>query len=164
MKRLIGVLFYLALASVQNAQAQAPCSMRLSPATLDFGVYSADPWRAPLSFGLRRVQLQVQCTEPQGLRLLYNAPSIDGLRYRFGSGSLQLRVLSAQVDGQASRWSTEAAAADSMPSWRPGQRLQLARQGRHLQLELELEPTLDPHATKVRDISLFEASGQFQLE
>ena len=164
MKRLINLLIGLVLSGVQIANAQAPCSMQLSHPSLDFGAYSADPWRAPLSFGLRRVQLQVHCAEPQSLRLHFDAPAVDGHRYRFGTGSLQVRVLSAQVDGQASRWSSEPNGADALPSWRPGQPLQLALPGRHLRLELEIEPTLDVHAAKVRDISLIQASGRFQLK
>ena len=164
MNRLISLLIGLVLSGVQIANAQAPCSMQLSHPALDFGAYSADPWRAPLTFGPRRVQLQVQCAEPQSLRLHFDAPSVDGQRYRFGAGSLQVQVLSAQVDGQASRWSSGPDGADTLPSWRPGQPLQLVLPGRHLHLELEIEPTLDGHAAKVRDISLLRASGRFRLE
>jgi hypothetical protein len=154
--------------------AQADCTMQLNPMVLDFGSQTRDGLQASnggaaLSFGSRRMHLNVQCSEPQPMGLRFEAPAVDAQHYRFGPGILQMRLLSARLDGQTVNWFRESDGAQNVALLRPGDRIRPRLDGQplagqHWRLELDIETLLSPQATRVRDITPYQASGRFQLD
>ncbi|MEB0043841.1 MULTISPECIES: hypothetical protein [unclassified Pseudomonas] len=164
----------LLLIGASEAHGQTECSLQLSPSTLDYGNYTRDRLQASrtgtdLSFGPRRVHLQVRCPHPQSMAVRFDAPAADLQRYRFGPGTLHLRLMSAQLDGRKVSWLSDTEGAPGETRLRPGERIRPwveghILQGQHWQLELEVDADLDHSSARVSDISLFQASGRFQLD
>ena len=90
------------------AQDQA-CEVRVSPPAFDFGLtdrgalLQQSAGANELSFGSRRVQVQVICEQASPLTLRFDAPGADAERYRFGIGTLRLKVMAVRVDGVATQ-------------------------------------------------------------
>lgn len=154
--------------------AQADCTMQLNPMVLDYGSHTRDGLQASntgsaLSFGIRRIYLNVQCSEPQPMTLRFEAPAVDAQHYRFGPGIMQLRLVAARLDGQAVNWLRESDGAHNVALLRPGDRIRPRLDGQplagqHWRLELDIETLVPPQATRVRDITPFQAWGRFQLD
>lgn len=174
MKGLVCFFLLASLWGVLPAYAQRECSMQLSPAALDYGLrsrggFQASSAGAELSFGPRRVNVQVQCNESQTIGLRFDAPAADAQHYRFGPGALQVKVVSVQLDGQAVNWLSELDGAHNAALLRPGDRIRpwvngKTPLGQRLQLELEIEPRINQQSARVRDVSVFQSSGRFLLE
>lgn len=158
------------------AHAAQSCTLRLSSALLDFGSThravllerSSDSTTA--SFGTRRTQLKVQCDAPQPMKLRLDASVADAQHYRFGTGTLQVRILAAWLDGVVVEWSREGEEGGLNPQMlRPGDRIMPWRNGavalgRQLDLELEVEARVGREATRVRDSTRFESQGNFSVD
>lgn len=169
-----GVLCAVALCYGPAAQVQAKCSLQLSSPQVVFEPGPRSTLRpgsagGDLSFGVRRVWLNAQCRQSQPMSLRFEAPAANAQAYRFGVGRLQVRVRAARVDGRLIEgWrGADAAARDNV--LRPGDRVRpwhngQALAGRHLQLELEVEPLVPRQAANVRDITRFATVGRFELE
>jgi hypothetical protein len=172
--RVAGVVWLCLLTHMAWAQARSDCSVRLGPAVVDFGrttrgqLLAQSPPGDPLSFGLRRAQANVQCEQPGPLRLTLVAPAANAGQYRFGAGTLSVRVLTVRVDGKAVDWISDgqAPAADAR-TLQPGASLipavaGMGVEGRSLEVELELEAHVTSAATRVSDLTRFETRLSFR--
>ncbi|MGZ7456106.1 hypothetical protein ACXPVS_04575 [Pseudomonas sp. Ma2-10] len=166
----LGVLLSLLFVPVQAAEH---CTAVLSPALLDFGsatrgaLLEHSTGSASASFGSRRTSLQVQCAEAMPMTLMLEAPAANARLYRFSEGTLQVRILGAQLDGLTVDWVRKGEEGTPNPdTLRPDDRMMPWRNGtvaagRRLVLELELEARVSQEATKVRDVTRFETRGSF---
>ncbi|WP_426233720.1 hypothetical protein [Pseudomonas sp. TWP3-2] len=167
-----GILLCLPM-FMEQAQANPDCTIRLGPATIDFGSTTRGQLLAQstsanvLSFGLRRAQVTVQCERPGPLRMELVGPAADAAQYRFGAGTLRVRVLALRMDGKPVQWLSEGEGLDS-DVLRPGSRLTpalagTAIEGQSLEVELELEARIPTVASRVSDLTRFEADLGFRL-
>jgi hypothetical protein len=108
-------------------RAEPPCRSTLDKSSVDFGAHiQGDLSNASAQ---RRVVLHVQCDRAVPLAIAFVAPAgPEG--YRFGDGSLHLRVVAARVDGESVLLAREGGTdmAESRPL-RPGDRLTPMRAG-----------------------------------
>ena len=168
---LLGLLTFMA-----EAQARSDCSIRLGPSAVDFGNTTRGQLLAQsrrgesLSFGSRRAQANVQCEQAGPLRLAVVGPAAEADQYRFGAGSLTVRVLAVRVDGKPVQWISEGQEpATDVRVLRPGGQLipavaGVAVEGRSLEVELELEGHVASAATRVSDLTRFETSLTVRLQ
>ncbi|MFJ4546808.1 hypothetical protein ACIP1X_24815 [Pseudomonas sp. NPDC088885] len=147
------------------AQGQA-CEVRVSPPAFDFGLtdrgalLQQSAGANELSFGSRRVQVQVVCEQASPLTLRFDAPGADAERYRFGIGTLRLKVMAVRVDGVA----TQKAAGES-DVLRPGERLlPLLASGKRMDVEFEVEGQISNEASRVADLTRLDGEGVFRLD
>lgn len=174
--RRIGLLMLGLLSAAQVAQADPACAVRLGQSTIDFGAASRGALLErpvggdELSFGSRRVQVNVQCEQVAPLRLEFVAPVADAERYRFGAGTLQLRVVAVRVDGKPVQWGHEGhsglIASDRL---RPGEGLVPLHagdrlSGQRMEVEFELEARIRSAATRVSDQTRLESHASFRLQ
>lgn len=169
-----GVFSAVVLCCALVTQVQADCILQLSSPQVVFEPGPRSALRpgsdgSDLSFGVRRLWLNAQCQQVQPMSLRFEASAANVQAYRFGVGTLQVRIRSARVDGRAIEgWH----GADGPPRdnvLRPGDRVRpwhngQALGGRHLQLELEVEAVVPRQAANVRDVTRFETFGRFELE
>lgn len=159
------------LAFMEGVEANPDCTVRLGPAAIDFGTTTRGQLLAQsvqgesLSFGLRRAQATVQCSRPGSLRLELIGSAADAGHYRFGAGTLKVRVLNVRVDGRMTQWLIEGPDADVL---RPGSRLipalaGLGIEGQGMEIELELDARVPSAASRVSDLTRFEADLGFRL-
>lgn len=141
------------------------CEVRVSPPAFDFGVtdrgvlLQQGMTAGELSFGSRRVQVQVVCDQTLPLALRFAAPGADAERYRFGIGALRLKVMSVRVDGAVTQ---RAGGHDVL---RPGERLlPLLASGRRLDVEFEVEGQISNAASRVADLTRLDGEGVFRLD
>lgn len=165
------VLITLASLASTSVMASEACRMTLSPSTVDYGVSTraellARPSGNDGSFGVRTVQLRIQCPAARAIRWSFAAPSSDALHYRWAPGRLQIRIAAARLDGAPVQWQRDEGEAgllqpgDRITAWRSGS---LAA-GRHLEVELEIEARVSDASSRVADLQRFEGLGTFQLE
>ncbi|AXJ07705.1 hypothetical protein CFN16_27285 [Pseudomonas fluorescens] len=159
------------LTFMDGVAANPDCTVRLGPAAIDFGTTTRGQLLAQsvqgesLSFGLRRAQATVQCSRPGPLRLELTGPVADAGHYRFGAGTLGVRVLSVRVDGRPTQWLIEGADADVL---RPGSRLipalaGIGIEGQGMEIELELDVRVPSEASRVSDLTRLETNLGFRL-
>jgi hypothetical protein len=159
-----------------SAAARDDCVLNLSPGQVAFGAstrgallaQAPEGDRVP-SFGRRTVQLRIQCPAPQPIRWRFIAPAADPQRYRWGDGTLQLRIVSARLDGTVVQWVTDNGEPLTADLLRPGERRVPWRAGAmasgvHLEVELEVEARVSDAASRVSDLTRFEGGGRFQLD
>ncbi|MGF6556708.1 hypothetical protein ABIA48_003088 [Pseudomonas sp. S30_BP2TU TE3576] len=169
------VMLLLLWAFVRPAFAEDDCTMRLSPAMLDYGsltrarLLDLPDTGGALSFGLRRIRLQIQCPEERPMGLRFNAPAADAQGFRFGSGTVQLRLVSSRLDGRSVDWVRDVEQGRSTDRMWPGVRVRPRHNGKilsgeHLEVELELDARIDRQAARVSDMTLFQLAGSFQLD
>ncbi|VVQ03827.1 hypothetical protein PS925_02575 [Pseudomonas fluorescens] len=146
------------------AQNQA-CEVRVSPPAFDFGLtdrgalLQQSAGANELSFGSRRVQVQVVCDQASPLTLRFDAPGADAERYRFGIGTLRLKVMAMRVDGVVTQ------RAGEYDVLRPGERLlPLLASGRRLDIEFEVEGQISNEASRVADLTRLDGEGVFRLD
>ena len=146
------------------AQGQA-CEVRVSPPAFDFGLtdrgalLQQSAGANELSFGSRRVQVQVVCDQASPLTLRFDAPGADAERYRFGIGTLRLRVMAVRVDGVVTQ------RAGEYDVLRPGERLlPLLASGKRLEVEFEVEGQIKNEASRVADLTRLDGEGLFRLD
>lgn len=159
----------------EPVEANPDCTVRTGPAVIDFGNTTRGQLLAqsvqgePLSFGLRRAQATVQCSRSGPLRLELVGSAADAGLYRFGAGTLKVRVLSVRVDGKPVQWLNEGLGegpeADVL---RPGSRLIPALagvgiEGQGMEVELELDARVPSAASRVSDLTRFETDLGFRL-
>ncbi|MBC3205928.1 hypothetical protein HU755_03960 [Pseudomonas sp. SWRI111] len=157
------------------APAHAECTVRLGPAAIDFGSTTRGQLLAqsvhsdPLSFGLRRAQAHVQCERSRLMRLELVGAAADAGHYRFGAGTLQVRVLAVRLDGKAVQWLSEGQGEEpDARVWRPGVRLVPAIadagvEGQRMEIELEFEAGVASADTRVSDLTRFDSELKFVL-
>ena len=160
------------------AQQAVDCQVQLSPPLLDYGSNSRGSLldhvgQAEAVLPPRTATLTVQCPRRASVAVSYQGQALDLDRYRFGAGSLQLRVLSAQVDGAASLLVVEGAGAvaDAQPvlavrpgeSFGPGDSAGRAV-GTHFSFEIEAQPRLPATATQVAEVTQLESIGRFEVK
>lgn len=163
------------LTSTARLEANPDCTVRFGPTVIDFGTRTRGQLLAQsnqgelLSFGLRRAQATVQCSRPGPLRLELVGPAADAGLYRFGAGTLKVRVLNVRVDGKATQWLSEGQGdgpeADVL---RPGSRLipvlaGVGIEGQGMEVELELDARVPSAASRVSDLTRFETDLGFRL-
>lgn len=104
------------------------------------------------------------------MTLRLDAPVADAQHYRFGAGTLQVRILSARLDGVIVQWLREGEEGAPNPQvLRPGDRIVpwrngAAALGRQLDMDLELEARVSREVTRVRDSTRFESQGNFSVD
>lgn len=163
------------LTFMDGVEASPDCTVRLGPNAIDFGTTTRGQLLAQsvqgesLSFGLRRAQATVQCSRPGPLRLELIGPVAGPGHYRFGAGTLRVRVLNVRVDGRPTQWLIEGRGegpdADVL---RPGSRLIPALvgvgiEGQGMDVELELDARVPSATSRVSDLTRFEADLGFRL-
>lgn len=168
----------LVLLNLMSAPAQAGehCSLNLTPGVLDFGVSNraallaqAHGTAAAGSFGVRLVFLRIHCTQSTPMSWRFVAPAADAQRFRFGSGTLLLRVKNVRLDGATVRWRSEAGEGVGEANiLRPGERALAgadgaAAQGHQLEVELEVEASVPDSVSRARDLTRLEGGGRFQM-
>ncbi|MHA3734342.1 hypothetical protein ACXR0M_01570 [Pseudomonas sp. Eth.TT006] len=169
----LGGLLASLLSCAVTAQANPECSVRLGPSALDFGsttrgqLLAQSPGSDSLSFGMRRTLATVQCARPGALRLELLGPAADAGQYRFGAGTLRVRVLAVRVDGKLVQWLSEGEGPDA-DLLRPGAYLTpaltgVAIEGQGMEVELELEARVASTATRVSDLTRFESNLGLRL-
>lgn len=163
------------LTGMSPAQANPDCKVRLGPAVIDLGSTTRGQLLAqsaqgdPLDFGVRQVRVHVQCDRPGPLRLELVGPAADAEQYRFGAGTLKVRVLAVKVDGKSVQWLGEGEAdVPQAGLLRPGIRLQPAVggvgvEGQGMELELELHARIPSAATRVVDLTRLQTDLSFRL-
>lgn len=167
-----GVLLSL-LMFMAPVQANPDCTIRLGPAAIDFGSTTRGQLLAGsasadvLSFGLRRAQATVQCERSGLLRMELLGSAADADQYRFGAGTLKVRVLAVRVDSKPAQWLREGEGPDA-DLLRPASRLTpalagAAIEGRSMEVELELEARVSSAASRVSDLTRFETDLSFRL-
>ena len=171
MKRIF-LLTTLVCASAANANGD--CTLALSPSSVSYEARTLNMLQvsghgAALSFGERRVRLSVDCPRMQALEVRFDAPAASRDTYRFGPGELQLRVVSARLDGRMIEWSREPGGVRNASLLRPGDRLRpglsaALTQGQQWQVEMIVEPIVKRQAVSITDLSQFQALGSFRLE
>ena len=171
MKRIF-LLTTLVCASAANANGD--CTLALSPSSVSYEARTLNMLQvsghgAALSFGERRVRLSVDCPRMQALEVRFDAPAARRDTYRFGPGELQLRVVSARLDGRMIEWSREPDGVRNASLLRPGDRLRpglnaALTQGQQWQVEMIVEPIVKRQAVSITDLSQFQALGSFRLE
>lgn len=141
------------------------CEVRVSPPAFDFGLtdrgalLQQSAGANELSFGSRRVQVQVICEQASPLTLRFDAPGADAERYRFGIGTLRLKVMAVRVDGVVTQ---RAGEHDVL---RPSERLlPLLASGRRLEVEFEVEGQISNEASRVADLTRLDGEGMFRLD
>lgn len=159
-----------------SAVASEDCVMNLSPGQVAFGASTrgallaqASPGNRASSFGRRTVLLRIQCPAPRPIRWRFIAPAADPQSYRWGAGTLQLRVVSARLDGATVHWAADKGEPLAADLLRPGERWVPWRagaiaSGAHLEVELEVEARVSDAASRVNDLTRFEGGGRFQLD
>ncbi|MGP6424986.1 hypothetical protein [Pseudomonas pharyngis] len=163
------------LTAMARVEANPDCTVRLGPAVIDFGTTTRGQLLAqsvqgdPLSFGFRRAQASVQCSRSGPLRLELVGPAAAAGLYRFGAGTLKVRVMSVRVDGKPAQWLSEGLVdgpdADVL---RPGSRLIPALagvgiEGQGMEVELELDARIPSAASRVSDLTRFETDLGLRL-
>ena len=156
------------------ANANGDCTLALSPSSVSYEARTLNMLQvsghgAALSFGERRVRLSVDCPRMQALEVRFDAPAASRDTYRFGPGELQLRVVSARLDGRMIEWSREPGGVRNASLLRPGDRLRpglsaTLTQGQQWQVEMIVEPIVKRQAVSITDLSQFQALGSFRLE
>ena len=116
------------LVCASAANANGDCTLALSPSSVSYEARTLNMLQvsghgAALSFGERRVRLSVDCPRMQALEVRFDAPAASRDTYRFGPGELQLRVVSARLDGRMIEWSREPDGVRNASLLRPGDRL-----------------------------------------
>lgn len=169
----------LATALLQGGTAAAQgvdCQMQLSPVLVDYGSNSRGSLldhvgQTEAVLPPRTVTLIVQCPRRATVAVSYLGQALDVDRYRFGAGSLQLRVLSAQVDGVASLLAVQGGAAtDAQPvlAVRPGETFGPGSSGlavgSSFSFEIEVQPRLPAAATQVAEVAQLESIGRFEVK
>jgi hypothetical protein len=158
-----------------SVSAREACDLRLTPNQLDYGsvtrgallkMPAADD--ADLSFGSRRIHMLIQCPEPQAMVWRFIAPRADPQRFRWGAGTMQLRIVAVQLDGLAVHWRRESGEPLEADLLRPGDRVipwraGMAGEGLRLDVELEVDARLSDPTSRVNDLTRFEGGGRFQL-
>ena len=162
------------LVCASAASANGDCTLALSPSSVSYEARTLNMLQvsgpgAALSFGERRVRLSVDCSRMQALEVRFDAPAASRDTYRFGPGELQLRVVSARLDGRMIEWSREPDGVRNASLLRPGDRLRpglsaTLTQGQQWQIEMIVEPIVKRQAVSIADLSQFQALGSFRLE
>ncbi|MDI2141269.1 MULTISPECIES: hypothetical protein [unclassified Pseudomonas] len=158
---------------MEPAQANSGCAVRLGPSAIDFGAATRGQLLAQsapgdaLSLGLRRVQVNVQCERLGPLRLELIGPAADAAQYRFGPGTLKVRVVAVRVDGKPAQWLSEGDGPDAH-LLRPGVRLIPALagvgiEGLNMEVELELDARIPSAASRVSDLTRLETELGFRM-
>ncbi|RON38950.1 hypothetical protein BK666_29565 [Pseudomonas frederiksbergensis] len=175
MKCVVFAAMLTCLAS-NSAAARDGCTLSLSPGHVAFGsstrgalLAQTAPGETDSSFGSRTVQLRIQCPEPQPMRWQFIAPAADSQRYRWGAGTLQLKIVAARLDGAAVQWAADNGEPLATDLLRPGDRMVPWRagaiaSGAQLEIELEVEARVSDGASRVIDLTRFEGGGRFQLD
>ncbi|MCF4995593.1 hypothetical protein GIW70_02565 [Pseudomonas syringae] len=156
--------------------AEDACQMSLLSAQIDYGAATRAELQARsmaenrnASFGVRSVQLRIQCAVAQAMPLRFIAPMADATGYRWSAGSLQVRVVAARLDGARVQWRFDASEAVEGNWLRPGDRMVpwlsgAPAIGRHLDVELEVSASVNESSSRVADLTRYEGHGTFQLD
>lgn len=162
--RVVSVAMLWLCCTAAWAQDQA-CEVRVSPPAFDYGLtdrgalLQQSAGANELSFGSRRVQVQVVCDQASPLTLRFDAPGADAERYRFGIGTLRLKVVAVRVDGVVTQREGE------QDVLRPSERLlPLLASGRRLEVEFEVEGQITNEASRVADLTRLDGEGVFRLD
>lgn len=149
------------------------CQVQVSPGRVDYGSTTRSSLleqvgQTEARLANRTVALSVQCPSLSRVSVAFIAPALDNERFLYGAGSLQLRVLSAHVDGATRMLAVAGTAAEAMPEapLRPGEALvprlgAAAAVGTSFYFEIELQPRIPAEATRVAELTRLETTGKF---
>jgi hypothetical protein len=169
------IIGLILLGAYTPAVASESCQPGLSSRALDYGAAN----RAELlqrkastphgaSFGLRSVQLRIQCDAARVIKWSFVAPEAGAAQFRWAGGLLQMRIVAVRLDGAAVHWRTDGGESVEAGLLRPGQRIVAWRAGSGalgtlLEVDLEIEPQVSDATSRVGDRTRFESVGSFQL-
>ncbi|WP_251029351.1 hypothetical protein [Pseudomonas fluorescens] len=167
------VLLCFTVLLANEAQADT-CRLSLSQPRVDYGVIHRteriEGASGRQSLGKRTLHLNVVCTDPSVMALRFNGMPADGHGFQFGrQGRFTLSLKQTQVDGRDIEWAV-AQLPSEPASGRllPGQTL-VARAsgtrvtGRRLTAQVEIDVDLPSAALAVRNETLLEGLGGFEL-
>lgn len=158
-----------------SAEARDECVLGLNPGHVAYGsstraalLAQRGPGEADASFGVRSVQLRIQCPTARPITWQFIADAADSLRYRWGAGTMQMSIVAARLDGVGVQWALASGEPVGATLLRPGDRFVPWRAGAialgtHLEVELEIEALVSDSASRVSDLTRFEGRGSFQL-
>jgi hypothetical protein len=152
------------------------CQLNLSQPVLDYGLMNrairldTTPVR---SLGERRLNLNLNCSQPTDMSVFYRALAATVERYHFAEhGSYEMRVSGGVLDGQsvdlgliANAGQTPTETASNL-TWRPEHGVVPVRagapvQGRHFSAQVEVTAWVQEQALQVRDAATWETTGVF---
>jgi hypothetical protein len=164
------------VASLSLPASAADCSLSLSQTVVDFGESRRESLERVgdgLLFGTRLISLSASCEYSTGMALAFQGQEAGDKGFRFAnSGVFTLKILSAQVDGNAvtliNREGAEGARSANV-YLRPGSVLVPYRQGHVVQgsqftAQVEVSSYVTVGETVVRNVEEWEGRGQFSLE
>lgn len=157
------------------------CEALLSPEQIDYGrqtrgeLLRRSTRQDIVSFEPRTVSLNIQCAQPTPITLRFLGIAADTDSYQFGiDGRMTLTLEQAQLDGRSVNLSTvqgpgsPLGQVDSSAVLRPNQAIVpvVAGQpasGQHLSLTVRVAPIAPEAATRVRELTRWQVSGQFTV-
>lgn len=159
-----------------NPAKAEQCSVSLSQDRIDYGrLHSGEllveqPGQAELALGKRTLNLSVVCPQPTAMALRFDSPGAGPEAFSLGlHGSFTLGLKQPRLDGQAVElFQGRARSLEQGSRLLPGQTL-VARQGgvpiqgRMFTAQVEIETYLPASATRVRDETLIDGRGRFEL-
>lgn len=168
-------LALLCFTALMANEAQADtCRLSLSQPRVDYGVIHRtermEGASGRQSLGKRTLHLTVVCIHPSVMALRFNGVPADGHGFQFGrQGRFTLSLKQAQVDGRDVEWAVaqlpgEPASGRLLPGQTLVARATGARvTGRRLTAQVDIDVELPPAALAVRNQTLLEGLGGFEL-
>lgn len=168
----------LAIVLVGCPLAQADCSMVLSNPTVDFGTLNRSTINmqgGQVALGERSLSINVTCSEPSDMTLLFQAAAESENFFRLGTfGNYQLTLHDAVLDGasvelgEISAPGNSPTKIDSTLVWRPNQGISPVKagnvvQGQNFQSQLLISAKARETVLGVRDESVLEADAAIEL-
>ncbi|EPJ82137.1 hypothetical protein CFII68_18305 [Pseudomonas sp. CFII68] len=152
------------------------CNVSLSQDRVDYGrlhrggLQVEQPGKAELALGKRTLNLSVVCPQPTAMALRFDGPGAGPEAFSLGlQGNFTLSLRQPRLDGQAVElFQGRARSLEQASRLLPGQTL-VARQGgapiqgRMFSAQVEIETYLPVTATRVREETLIEGRGRFEL-
>ncbi len=161
----MGLVLCCTLLLAQGARAEN-CRLSISQSRIDYGVIrrEATVESPSVALGTRTVHLNVLCAEPSAMALRFTGAA-DGQGFRFGrEGHLRLTLRHAQVDGRAVGWELAHLPGETASGqFLPGRTLVAGAAGKRLTAQVDIDPELPSDALHVRDQSVLEGLGRFEL-
>ncbi|MBT2340315.1 MULTISPECIES: hypothetical protein [Pseudomonas] len=150
--------------------------MSLSQDRVDYGrlhrgeLLVEQPGETALALGKRTLNLNVVCPQPTAMALRFDSPGAGPEAFSLGlQGSFTLDLKRPRLDGQAVElFQGRARSLEQSSRMLPGQTLVARRggapiQGRMFSAQVEIETYLPASATRVRDETLIDGRGRFEL-
>lgn len=165
----------LLLLPLKSQAAMSDCHLTQSTPVIDYGQLppaSGHPSQTTLTLSERTVTVTVDCPQPQRVVLFFDGDRLAGQDFGFGEqGTVRVRVSSGTVDGRRvslARWHKDALPEERLTVltgdgmvWKEGL---TSVSGSLFSVVIGVEPTLQAHSLRPRDITTLEGRIRLRLE